>query len=108
MKSSEFPECFGDGAGDEEFIPGNLPGSTKGSTWVDFTARRADGSAVRIQTVDTLADGVTPTAMERAAADRIRAAFPDDKLILNTEDETMRQIHFFLDPIRYQACAASL
>lgn len=82
MRPGEFTEFSGDGAGDEEFIPGDVPGSTRGSTWVDFTAWRSDGSAVRVQTVDTLADGVTPTAAERAAAERIREKFPNDELIL--------------------------
>jgi filamentous hemagglutinin len=36
----------------------------------------------RVQTIDTLADGVTPTQAEAAARDRIRAAFPNDELIL--------------------------
>jgi filamentous hemagglutinin len=57
-------------------------GGTKGGTFVDVTARASDGSIVRVQTIDTLADGVTPTANEAAAAARIRARFPNDRLIL--------------------------
>jgi filamentous hemagglutinin len=53
----------------------------EGWAWVDITA--ANGTqTTRIQTVTTLADGVTPTATEAAAAARIRAAFPNDTLIL--------------------------
>jgi filamentous hemagglutinin len=48
---------------------------------VDITATNGT-STVRIQTIDTLADGVTPTAAEAAAAARIEAAFPKDELIL--------------------------
>ena len=81
VKSLDFETFFGDGEGPEEYIAGAGPG-TKGSTYVDFTAKRADGSAVRIQTVDTLADGVTPTPRELAAAARIRAEFPTDELRL--------------------------
>lgn len=56
-------------------------GGTRGGTWVDITA--TNGTKIfRIQTVTTLADGVTPTASEAAAAARIRAAFPNDQLIL--------------------------
>lgn len=32
--------------------------------------------------VSTLADGVTPTATEAAAAARIRAAYPNDQLLI--------------------------
>ena len=81
VKSLDFDTFLGDGEGPEEYIAGEGPG-TKGSTYVDFTAKRADGSAVRIQTVDTLADGVTPTQRELDAAARIRAKFPTDELRL--------------------------
>lgn len=70
----------GAGRASEEWIPG-VGGSTRGGTFVDLTV--TDGtSTIRIQTVDTLADGVTPTAREAAAAARISAAFPNDQLIL--------------------------
>ena len=39
-------------------------------------------TTIRVQTISTLADGVTPTAAEAAAAARIRAAFPNDQLWL--------------------------
>ena len=39
-------------------------------------------STIRIQTVTTMSDGVTPTLTEAAAAARIRVAFPRDQLIL--------------------------
>lgn len=71
----------GGGLRSEEFIKGVGPG-TKGGTFVDITARSADGRTVRIQTIDTLADGITPTLAEAAAAARIRAAFPNDELRL--------------------------
>ena len=71
----------GAGRGSEEWIPGPN-GGTQGGTWVDITARNPDGSFTRVQSIDTLVDGVTPTTGEAAAAARIRAAFPNDKLIL--------------------------
>lgn len=75
----------GGGFGPEEYIPPPpavaVKGSTKGGTYVDITARK-NGQTIRIQTVDTLADGVTPTPREAAAAARIRNAFPNDKLLL--------------------------
>jgi filamentous hemagglutinin len=76
-----FGQRPGGGLGPEEYIPGPGPG-TKGSTYVDITAIGPNGRTVRIQTVTTMADGVTPTASELAAAARIRAAFPNDKLLL--------------------------
>ncbi len=73
-------EGGGGGRLPEEFIPGP-GGGVKGGTYVDVTARNGS-NWVRIQTIDTLADGVTPTAREAAAAARIRAAFPNHTLIL--------------------------
>ncbi len=79
----DLPGCCvrGDARTSEEWIPG--PGGGKrGGTFVDITVRTQDGRTVRIQTVDTLADGVTPTPREAAAAARIRAQFPGDELRL--------------------------
>lgn len=54
----------------EEYLPGP-GGGRKGSNWVDITAEK-DGKIIRIQTVDTQSDGVTPTLREAAAAAMIR------------------------------------
>ena len=70
----------GAGRASEEWIPGP-GGGTKGGTFVDVTIQDG-GNTIRIQTVTTMADGVTPTASEAAAAARIRAAFPKDTLII--------------------------
>jgi hypothetical protein len=64
----------------EEWIPGP-GGGTLGGTFVDITAKKGSHT-IRIQTVTTLADGVTLTEWEEAAAARIRAAFPNDELRL--------------------------
>lgn len=64
----------------EEFLPGP-GGGNKGSNFPDITATR-NGRTVRVNTVDTLQDGVTPTAREAAAAAQIRAKTPGDHLIL--------------------------
>ncbi|WP_234945298.1 RHS repeat-associated core domain-containing protein [Anaeromyxobacter sp. Fw109-5] len=70
----------GGGRGKEEYLPG--PGfSRKGSSWVDVTAQK-NGRTLRINTVDTLADGVTPDKRESANAARIRAQTPGDHLLL--------------------------
>jgi hypothetical protein len=69
-------------AEDEEYIRGSGPG-TQGGTFVDITAVNKETKEIlRIQTVDTLADGVTPTPREQEAAARIRQARPNDELIL--------------------------
>jgi filamentous hemagglutinin len=70
----------GAGRAAEEWFAGP-GGGTKGGTFVDITATNGT-QTVRIQTVTTLADGVTPTVSEAAAAARIRARFPNDQLIL--------------------------
>lgn len=70
----------GAGRASEEWIPG-VGGGTKGGTFVDITATNGS-QTIRVQTVTTLADGVTPTASELAAAQRIQAAYPNDILQL--------------------------
>ncbi|MER9410020.1 RHS repeat-associated core domain-containing protein [Mesorhizobium sp. M0589] len=80
-RSYSFPARPGGGIGSEEYIPGSGPGSS-GGTYVDITATAPNGRTVRVQTVTTLPDGVTPTPSEAAAAARIRAAFPNDKLLI--------------------------
>ena len=81
LKSGKYIKLQGDGQAPEEYIAGAGPG-TRGSTYVGLTAKTADGTTVRVQTIDTLADGVTPTKAELDAAARIRKANPDDELIL--------------------------
>lgn len=81
LKAREYEITHGAGE-DEEYIPGSGPG-TQGGTFVDITAENKEtGEILRIQTVDTLADGVTPTPREQEAAARIRQARPNDELIL--------------------------
>jgi hypothetical protein len=71
----------GGGVRPEEYIRGAGPG-TQGSIYVDITAvNKETGVTIRVQTIDTLADG-SPTQREAAAAARIRAAFPNDTLTL--------------------------
>jgi hypothetical protein len=48
---------------------------------VDLTAMK-NGRVLRINTIDTKSDGVTPTLREGAAAALIRAKKPDDHLLL--------------------------
>ena len=58
------------GALGEEYIPG--PGRARlGSAYPDITAVK-NGRTLRINTIDTLSDGLTPTAREAANAAKIR------------------------------------
>ncbi|MCH7848568.1 MAG: hypothetical protein IIB53_09425, partial [Planctomycetes bacterium] len=71
----------GGGRRAEEFIPGR-GGARRGSAYPDITAVR-NGRTVRVNTVDTLTNGVTPTARELRNAAKIRAAQrPRDHLVL--------------------------
>ena len=64
----------------EEYIPGTGPG-TRGSAYPDITASK-NGRTLRVNTIDTLADGVTPTIREARNAARIRSLCPGDHLLL--------------------------
>ena len=79
LESQGYTITGGAGRASEEWIPG-LGGGTTGGTFVDITATNG-ASTIRIQTINTLASGA-PTPAEAAAAARIRAAFPNDQLIL--------------------------
>jgi hypothetical protein len=64
----------------EEFIAGPA-GGRLGSAYPDITVTK-NGRVLRINTVDTLADGITPTPYELANAAKIRALRPGEHLIL--------------------------
>ncbi len=64
----------------EEYLPGP-GGGRKGSSFVDITATK-NGQTLRVNTVDTLKNGVTPDIRERRNAARIRKQAPGDKLLL--------------------------
>ncbi len=80
LESDGYTITGGAGRASEEWFAG-LGGGTKGGTFVDITATKGTGT-VRIQTITTFADGVSPTAAEAAAAARIQAKFPNDTLLL--------------------------
>ena len=71
LESRGFTIKGGGGRLPEEHLPGP-GGGRQGGTFVDVTAVR-DGRTVRVQTIDTRADGLTPTTREANAAARIRA-----------------------------------
>jgi RHS repeat-associated protein len=73
----------GGGMKAEEYLPGTGPG-TKGSNYIDITAKHRDtGRIIRINTVSTNADGITPTSDELRAAALIRSKLPPgDHLLL--------------------------
>ena len=80
LKSRGFEITGGGGVQPEEYIRGPS-GGRKGSAFPDITATKG-GRTIRINTVDTLKDGVTPTARERRNANRIRSLQPSDHLLL--------------------------
>jgi RHS repeat-associated protein len=66
----------------EEYLPPINGGGTKGSNFVDITARNpATGQVIRIQTVDTYSNGM-PTEYEAAAAALISAKTNDPVIML--------------------------
>jgi hypothetical protein len=63
----------------EEYLPGP-GGARKGSSYPDITATK-NGRTLRINTVDTHADGISPTTRETTNAARIRSQTPGDHLL---------------------------
>jgi hypothetical protein len=64
----------------EEYIKGAGPGR-RGSSLADITATK-NGKTLRINTVDTYANGKTPTKREANNATRIRGQRPGEHLLL--------------------------
>jgi len=64
----------------EEYLPGP-GGARKGSSFPDITATK-NGRTLRVNTVDTRVNGVTPTTREATNAARIRSQAPGDHLLL--------------------------
>lgn len=71
LESQGYTIIGGGGKGPEEYLPGPN-GGTKGGNYIDITAQKGD-KIIRINTVDTLADGKTPTPREQSAADSINS-----------------------------------
>ena len=82
LEDHDYKITGGGGKKREKFISGDGTG-IEGGTFVDITAvNKLTGKILRVQTVDTLADGLTPIPREQDAAVRIRQARPNDELIL--------------------------
>ena len=64
----------------EEYLPGP-GGARRGSSFPDITATK-DGQTLRVNTIDTLRDGVTPTSREARNATRIRAQTGEHLLLI--------------------------
>jgi hypothetical protein len=71
MEARGWEITHGGGRGPEEYLPGP-GGARKGSSYPDITATK-NGNTLRVNTVDTRADGVTMTTREATNAARIRA-----------------------------------
>jgi RHS repeat-associated protein len=79
MESRGWKITGGGGKLPEEYLRG--PNGRLGSSYPDITATK-NGRTLRVNTVDTYSDGITPTAREAANAARIRAQTPGDHLLL--------------------------
>jgi RHS repeat-associated protein len=64
----------------EEYLPGP-GGARKGSSYPDITATK-NGRTLRVNTVDTRADGITPTTREATNAARIRQQTGEHVLLI--------------------------
>ncbi len=62
----------------EEYLPGNTPGTTKGSNYVDVTAIK-DSKTIRVQ-VGKETKGGQPVSRERVKLDEIQKKKPNDEL----------------------------
>jgi hypothetical protein len=72
----------------EEYLPG--PGGKRtGSSFPDITATK-NGKTLRVNTVDTKRDGVTPTSREDKNAKRIRLQTPGDHLLIVPKPKPVR------------------
>jgi len=80
LKSREWTVTNGGEVLGEEYIPGPN-GARRGSAYPDITATK-NRRILRINTVDTLADDVTPTLREARNAAKIRRLKPGDHLLL--------------------------
>lgn len=76
-----FTPVSGAGYASEEYIP-TVNGGRYADITMEYTQPDAKPIRLRIQTVSTYPDGVTPTSREDAAAAAIREARPKDILIL--------------------------
>lgn len=80
MESRGWNITHGGGRFPEEYLPG--PGGGRlGSSFPDITATK-NGRTLRVNTIDTRANGITPTTREAANAARIRSQTPGDHLLL--------------------------
>lgn len=79
LENSGYTIIGGAGVLKEEYLPGPN-GARKGSNYVDITAEK-DGAIIRINTVDTYADG-SPTKREAKAAASINQKTPNDREII--------------------------
>jgi len=80
MESRGWTVTRGGGRGPEEYLPGP-GGARRGSSYPDITATK-NGKTLRVNTVDTYADRVTPTTREATNAARIRTQTGEHLLLI--------------------------
>ena len=83
LESRGYTIVGGGGRMPEEYLAPLSGKGTKGSSFLDITADHPDYGRLRINTVDVLKDGVTPTKRELRNANRIRQQIgPNEHLLL--------------------------
>ena len=82
LESRGYTITGGGGRLSEEYLA-PLGGGRKGGSYLDITATHPQFGTLRVNTVDVLKDGVTPTAREATNAARIRSQIkPGEHLLL--------------------------
>ena len=82
LKDRGYQITGGGGLKKEEYLR-PLGGGQKGGSYLDITAYHPKYGILRINTVDVLKDGITPTSRELKNAARIRTQInPGEKLLL--------------------------
>lgn len=80
MRALSSPATGGGGRLPEEYLPGP-GGARRGSSYPDITAEK-NGRTLRVNTIDTRVDGVTPTTREANNAARIRQQTGEHLLLI--------------------------
>ena len=85
MEKRGWTITHGGGRAPEEYLPGP-GGARKGSSYPDITATK-DDKTLRVNTIDTRANGITPTTREATNADRIRTQTGEHVLLVPKPQE---------------------
>ena len=82
LESRGYTIVGGGGKFPEEYLAPLSGKGTKGSSFLDISADHPDYGRLRINTVDVLKDGITPTKRELRNANRIRQQIGPNEVVL--------------------------